>query len=90
MNWDDVTNDSSKAHHLNLQKSKCMDCDIIFSPEDLTGKHWSSERYPHLHHNNSKEDVSTRPRWGTRCVVCTRCHAKRHNYKFGWMQRWKL
>ena len=62
MDWNNYTNNRSKAHHLNIQKGLCYMCKREFTPSSLNGKHWSSEDYP---------------------------HAKLHNYRTGWMIRWK-
>ena len=89
MDWNKYTNNRSKAHHLNIQKGLCYMCKREFTPSSLNGKHWSSEDYPHLHHIYDKYDGKVRLKKGKRIVVCTPCHAKLHNYRTGWMIRWK-
>lgn len=87
-----------KLNALGLQNWKCADCGMKFTEKSLEGKHWKDKGYPHFDHKNTRTKNTPRPRWPSvdrsmthrqNKIRCTECHAKRHDYKWGWMKKFK-
>lgn len=79
----------SKLHHLNLQGWKCKGCGVQFVKEDTLRKPYSDPKAIHLHHLFTREGGVDRPKKGQREILCTICHARAHNFRYGWMRKFK-
>jgi hypothetical protein len=88
VDWNDICKNRSKAHHLNLQVGKCLFCGYVFNKSSLNNNPRKDKDFPHLHHWYDKEERKNIIR-GNKIILCSECHAIAHNYKYGWMKRWK-
>ena len=70
----------SRDHHFKKQDGLCNDCKKHVMIDDNSVQ---------LHHIFTKEGGATRPKKGMRVLLCNACHAKRHDFKYGWMRKYK-